>query len=294
MRVLVTGVTGQLGHDVATELTRRGAALIGATRREMPLTDVEECMAFVEQVRPETVIHCGAYTAVDQAEEEPALCHKINAEATGAIAAACRRVGAKLLYISTDYVFPGGGDVPYETDAETGPQNVYGASKLAGEEAVRAALTAHFIVRISWVFGGRGKNFIRTMLRLAKTHERLTVVDDQIGSPTYTVDLARLLADMAESRAFGVYHATNEGFCSWYDLAAEVFRQRGLSVETVPVPSSAYPTKAYRPLNSRLSKRSLDEAGFRRLPPWPDAVRRYLTELAALEAQGTVGDEINV
>ena len=282
-RVLVTGVTGQLGHDVVAELARRGAAVIRGTRREMPLTEGAICASFVERVRPETVIHCAAYTAVDQAEEEPALCHKLNAEATGAIAAACRRIGAKLIYLSTDYVFPGEGEVPYETDAATGPQNVYGASKLAGEEAVRAALREYFIVRISWVFGGLGKNFIRTMLDLAKAHDRLTVVDDQIGSPTYTVDVARLLADMAESRKFGVYHATNEGFCSWCALAAEVFRQRGLSVETVPVASSAYPTKARRPHNSRLSKRSLDAAGFRRLPPWQDAVRRYLAALSVTE-----------
>lgn len=280
---MVTGVTGQLGHDVVAELARRGAAVIRGTRREMPLTEGAICASFVERVRPETVIHCAAYTAVDQAEEEPALCHKLNAEATGAIAAACRRIGAKLIYLSTDYVFPGEGEVPYETDAATGPQNVYGASKLAGEEAVRAALREYFIVRISWVFGGLGKNFIRTMLDLAKAHDRLTVVDDQIGSPTYTVDVARLLADMAESRKFGVYHATNEGFCSWCALAAEVFRQRGLSVETVPVASSAYPTKARRPHNSRLSKRSLDAAGFRRLPPWQDAVRRYLAALSVTE-----------
>lgn len=285
-RILVTGVTGQLGHDVAAELTLRGAAVIGAFRREMPLTDPEVCAAFVENARPETVIHCAAYTAVDQAEEEAALCYTINAEATGAIAAACRRAGAKLLYISTDYVFSGEGDTPYETDAAMAPQNVYGASKLAGEEAVRAALKAYFIVRTSWVFGGDGKNFIRTMLHLTKSHDRLTVVADQIGSPTYTVDLARLLADMAESRKFGVYHATNEGFCSWYDLAAEVFRQRGLSVAVEPVSSAAYSTKARRPHNSRLSKRSLDAAGFRRLPPWPDAVRRYLTKLADGEARG--------
>lgn len=282
-RVLVTGVTGQLGHDVAAELARRGATVIRGTRREMPLAEGAVCASFVERARPETVIHCAAYTAVDQAEEDAALCHKLNAEATGAIAAACRRIGAKLLYLSTDYVFPGEGEVPYETDAATGPQNVYGASKLAGEEAVRAALMEYFIVRISWVFGGLGKNFIRTMLDLAKAHDRLTVVDDQIGSPTYTVDVARLLADMAESRKFGVYHATNEGFCSWCALAAEVFRQRGLSVETVPVASSAYPTKARRPHNSRLSKRSLDAAGFSRLPPWQDAVRRYLAALSVTE-----------
>lgn len=282
-RVLVTGVTGQLGHDVAAELARRGATVIRGTRREMPLAEGAVCASFVERARPETVIHCAAYTAVDQAEEDAALCHKLNAEATGAIAAACRRIGAKLLYLSTDYVFPGEGEVPYETDAATGPQNVYGASKLAGEEAVRAALMEYFIVRISWVFGGLGKNFIRTMLHLAKAHDRLTVVDDQIGSPTYTVDVARLLADMAESRKFGVYHATNEGFCSWCALAAEVFRQRGLSVEAVPVASSAYPTKARRPHNSRLSKRSLDAAGFSRLPPWQDAVRRYLAALSVTE-----------
>lgn len=283
-QVVVTGVTGQLGHDVAAELMRRGTSVIGATRREMPLTEAASCAAFVETVRPEMVIHCGAYTAVDQAEEEPELCHKINAEATGAIAVACHRVGAKLIYISTDYVFPGDGDIPYEIDAATGPRNVYGASKFAGEEAVKAALAAYFIVRTSWVFGGHGKNFIRTMLRLAKSQEQLRVVADQIGSPTYTVDLARLLADMAESQKFGVYHATNEGFCSWYDLAAEVFRQRGLSVAAAPVLSAAYSTKARRPHNSRLSKRSLDVAGFDRLPPWPDAVRRYLAELAAMGA----------
>lgn len=285
-RILVTGITGQIGHDVAVELIRRGATVVGATRREMPLTNAAHCADFVERTAPETVIHCAAYTAVDRAEEEAALCHQVNAQATGAIAAACRRVGAKLIYLSTDYVFPGDGDAPYEVEAATGAQNVYGAAKLAGEEAVRAALTAYFIVRTSWVFGGVGRNFIRSMMDLANTHDRLTVVADQIGSPTYSVDLARLLADMAESRQFGVYHATNEGFCSWYDFAVEVFRQLGLSVAVEPVSSAVYLTRARRPHNSRLSKRSLDAAGFRRLPPWQDAVRRYLAELAAIEAQG--------
>ena len=281
MKVLVTGVTGQLGYDVMRELKRREVDAVGVTRREMPLTDAAACAAFIEHVRPAAVVHCAAYTAVDQAEDEPELCRRVNAEATGAIAAACRRVGAKLLYISTDYVFPGEGDTPYEVDAATGPKNVYGASKLAGEQAVRAALAEHFIVRVSWVFGVHGGNFIRTMLNLAKKHDRLTVVADQIGSPTYTADLARLLADMVESRRYGTYHATNEGFCSWYDLAAETFRQRGLSVKVEPVSSAEYPTKAARPHNSRLSKASLDQAGFHRLPPWPDAVRRYLAELSA-------------
>ena len=259
MKVLVTGVTGQLGYDVMRELKRREADAVGATRREMPLTDAAACTAFIERVRPEAVVHCAAYTAVDQAEDEPELCRRVNTEATGVIAAACRRVGAKLLYISTDYVFPGEGETPYEVDAATGPKNVYGASKLAGEQALRAALAEHFIVRVSWVFGVHGGNFIRTMLNLAKTHDHLTVVADQIGSPTYTVDLARLLADMVEA-----------------------FRQRGLSVKVEPILSAEYPTKAARPHNSRLSKASLDQAGFHRLPSWADAARRYLAELLAI------------
>lgn len=281
MKVLVTGVTGQLGFDVARALRGRGAETVGATRVEMPLNEAAKARAFVEAARPDAVVHCAAYTAVDRAEDERELCHAVNAEAARAIAEACESIGAKLVYISTDYVFPGTGAAFYETDDETGPCNAYGASKLAGEIAVRDAMPSgrFFIVRTSWVFGVHGKNFIRTILGLAKTRDALTVVDDQIGSPTYTADLAELLADMVGSDAFGVYHATNEGVCSWAELASEAIRLRGLRTKVTPVSSDMYPTKAVRPKNSRLSKSSLDAGGFRRLPDWKDAVRRYLAEL---------------
>ena len=281
MKALVTGVTGQLGFDVMRVLSARGVEAIGATRKEMPLDDPARTKAFVTSVKPDVVFHCAAYTAVDRAEDERALCHIVNAEATGAVAEACEAIGAKLIYISTDYVFPGTGERFYETDDETAPCNVYGASKLAGERAVRKAMTSgrFFIVRTSWVFGVHGKNFIRTILGLAETRDELTVVDDQVGSPTYTADLAELLADMAASEKFGVYHATNEGICSWAELAAEAIRRRGLRTKVTPVSSDMYPTKATRPKNSRMSKASLDAAGFRRLPDWKDAVRRYLMEI---------------
>ena len=281
MKVLVTGVTGQLGFDVMRVLRGRGANAVGATRSDMPLNDPARARAFVLETRPDAVIHCGAYTAVDRAEDEQPLCHTINGTATGEIAAACEEIGAKLIYISTDYVFPGTGESFYETDDGTGPCNVYGASKLAGERGLRSAMKSgrFFIVRTSWVFGAHGKNFIRTILGLARTRDALTVVDDQIGSPTYTADLAELLADMAESERYGVYHATNEGVCSWAELAAEAIRLRGLRTKVTPVSSDMYPTKAVRPKNSRLSKESLDRGGFRRLPEWKDAVRRYLLEL---------------
>lgn len=281
MKALVTGVTGQLGFDVMRALSARDVEAIGATRKEMPLDDPARTKAFVTSVKPDVVFHCAAYTAVDRAEDERELCHTVNGSATGAVAEACEAIGAKLIYISTDYVFPGTGERFYETDDETAPCNVYGASKLAGERAVRKAMTSgrFFIVRTSWVFGVHGKNFIRTILGLAETRDELTVVDDQVGSPTYTADLAELLADMAASEKFGVYHATNEGICSWAALAAEAIRRRGLRTKVTPVSSDMYPTKATRPKNSRLSKASLDEAGFRRLPDWKDAVRRYLMEI---------------
>lgn len=284
MKILVTGITGQLGHDVMAELAARGHEAVGATRQDMPLTDFPALRAHLMRVRPDAVIHCAAYTAVDRAEEEKTACMIVNGGATREIAAACRDLGAKLLYLSTDYVFPGTGDGFYEPDDEKGPQNAYGLSKLAGEEAIEELLTRYFIVRISWVFGVNGKNFVKTMLRLAETHDALTVVDDQVGSPTYTRDLARLLVDMVESEKYGVYHATNEGVCSWADFAKEIFRQAGKDTTVTPVPSSAYPTPAKRPKNSRLSKACLDAAGFCHLPPWQDALARYLEELKALKA----------
>ena len=278
---LVTGTSGQLGSDVLAELERRGIECFAATRQELPLGE-GRAAEVLSRLKPEVVVHCAAYTAVDKAEDEPELCRRVNAAGTAELAAACRAAGAKLVYISTDYVFPGDGTDFYRPEDEKGPQNVYGASKLAGEQAVQAALERYFIVRISWVFGRNGKNFIRTMLNLAKTHDRLTVVDDQTGSPTYTADLAPLLCDMAATDKYGVYHATNEGVCSWADLAVETFRLAGLPVTVERVPSAAYPTKARRPKNSRLDKSCLDAAGFRRLPPWQDAVARYLREIEAI------------
>ena len=283
MKVLVTGVTGQLGFDVVRELKRRAVECRGVGRQEFSLTDAAAMRQWVLDYAPDVLIHCAAYTAVDRAEDEPSLCHEVNAEATGVLADICREIGAKMIYISTDYVFPGTGTDFYEPEAPKAPQNVYGATKLAGEAAVQASLERYFIVRISWVFGIHGRNFIRTMLQLAEQHDRLTVVDDQVGSPTYTADLAVLLADMAASEAYGVYHATNEGVCSWAAFAREIFRQSGRSVEVVPVGSDAYPTTAVRPKNSRLSKDCLEKSGFSRLPAWQDALSRYLRELAAAE-----------
>jgi len=218
---------------------------------------------------------------VDKAEDEPELAMAVNGNATRNLAEICRDIGGKFIYISTDYVFPGDGEAFYEPEDPKGPRNSYGRSKLAGEEAVREILEKYFILRISWVFGIHGKNFIRTMLNLSETHDELKVVADQVGSPTYTRDLARLVVDMAESEKYGVYHGTNEGICSWAELAEEIFRQAERPVKVTRVPSEAYPVKAVRPKNSRMSKDCLDGAGFQRLPHWKDALSRYLEELAA-------------
>lgn len=285
MKVLVTGFGGQLGFDVMRELTNRGIEATGTTRQDFPLTDTEAMRKRIFDYMPDVVIHCAAYTAVDKAEDEPEIAMAINGEATRCIAELCKEIGAKLIYISTDYVFPGTGEEFYEPDAPKAPQNAYGESKLAGEEYVQEILEKYFIVRISWVFGINGKNFIRTMLKLSETHDELRVVDDQVGSPTYTADLAKLLAEMAGTEKYGVYHATNEGICSWAELAAETFRQFGRTTKVTPVASTEYPTKAVRPKNSRMSKKCLDDAGFNRLPNWKDAVGRYLIELAALQGQ---------
>ncbi|MCR5833472.1 MAG: dTDP-4-dehydrorhamnose reductase [Selenomonadaceae bacterium] len=279
--VIVTGISGQLGYDVLKELKRRGIDAIGTTRNEISLTTEDGAKKFILTKKPETVIHCAAYTAVDKAESEAELALTVNGLATRWIAEACREVDAKMIYVSTDYVFGGDGRTPYEVDDEKEPVNVYGNSKLLGEDAVRAILDKKFIVRVSWVFGINGKNFIKTMLRLGETKDKLSVVDDQIGSPTYTVDLAKLLVDMAATDKYGIYHASNEGFCSWAEFAEEIFKQAGLKVEVEGIPTSEYPTPARRPFNSRLSKKSLDDAGFNRLPDWQDALQRFLSELKA-------------
>ena len=280
MKVLVTGVTGQLGHDCVEELQRRGIECRGVSSKDFSLTDAANAREVVTAYAPAVVMHCAAWTAVDKAESERETCEEVNAGGTRIMAEICRDLGAKMIYISTDYVFPGTGTEPWQTDSPKAPCNAYGASKLHGEQAVQELLDQYFIVRISWVFGINGKNFIRTMLRLSENHDKLTVVDDQVGSPTYTRDLAVLLADMAASDKYGVYHATNEGYCSWAEFAAEIFRQAGKATVVEPVPSTAYPTPAVRPKNSRMSKAGLDAAGFHRLPAWQDAVGRYLQELS--------------
>ena len=276
MKVLITGVSGQLGHDAAKELTRHGIPFLGVSSKELDITNRDAVRRVMEDYRPDAVLHCAAWTKVDLAEDEPEACMRVNADGTRHIAKACRERGAKLVYISTDYVFPGTGDRPWETGDETAPLNVYGRSKLAGEEAVRALLERYFIVRTSWVIGAHGNNFVKTMLRLAETHRELRVVDDQIGSPTFTADLAPLICDMIETGRYGTYHATNEGFCSWAELAEAVFRLTGKDVAVHPVSTEEYAAKAVRPKNSRLSKRSLDAGGFKRLPGWEDALERLL------------------
>ena len=277
--VIVTGITGQLGYDVAAELDRRGEEFIATTRKEIDLSDEKSIKDFIQRHSPSAVIHCAAYTAVDKAESEAELALTINGLGTRYIAEACREVGAKLLYPSTDYVFGGDGNKPYEINDEKTPCNVYGKSKLLGEDSVRALNRQHFIVRISWVFGKNGKNFVKTMLNLAAKNKKVRVVMVQIGSPTYTKDLAPLLVDMIHTEKYGTYHATNEGFCSWADFAKEIFKQAKKNVEVEEIFTVDYPLPARRPFNSRMSKKSLDDAGFERLPTWQDAVKRYLAEL---------------
>lgn len=279
MKVLVTGVKGQLGYDVVNELTRRGHIAIGTDIEEMDITDKESVSNVIKGSTPDAVIHCAAYTAVDAAEDNVDLCRKINAEGTQNIANVCKELDCKMIYISTDYVFDGQGERLWEADDERKPLNVYGMTKYEGELAVQNTLDKYFIVRIAWVFGVNGKNFVKTMLNLGKTRDSLTVVNDQFGSPTYTYDLARLLVDMVETEKYGIYHATNEGICTWYEFACEIFKKAGMDVKVSPVLAAEYPTKAKRPSNSRMSKEKLSANGFEKLPSWQDALSRYLKEI---------------
>lgn len=276
MKILVTGVTGQLGYDVCRVLEKRGIEHWGIGSVQLDITDDTAVSAYLSAFHPDAVIHCAAYTAVDKAKDERERCFAVNEGGTRNLARACKAIGAKLLYLSTDYVFPGGGEHFYETDDPTGPKNVYGASKLAGERAVVETLDKYFIVRTSWVYGSNGGNFVKTMLRLSEKRDAVQVVDDQIGSPTYTADLAPLLCNLTESKRYGIYHATNEGICSWAEFAREIFRISGEKTTVESIPTSGYPTPAARPLNSRLSKASLDAGGFARLPDWRDALKRFL------------------
>ncbi|GEP63894.1 NAD(P)-dependent oxidoreductase [Clostridium beijerinckii] len=277
--ILVTGVNGQLGYDVVKELNSRNIECLGIDKSELDITCSDEVSEYFFKLKPECVIHCAAYTAVDKAEDDRAVCYKVNVEGTQNIAKACKAVDAKMVYISTDYVFDGKGNIPFEIDGNIRPISVYGKTKYEGEIKVKEILSKYFIVRISWVFGVNGNNFIKTMLRLGKEKERLNVVCDQIGSPTYTFDLAPLLCDMSISEKYGVYHATNEGFCSWAEFASEIMKKANLKCKINPIPTSEYPTKAVRPLNSRLSKKSLVKNDFKTLPEWKDALDRFLIEI---------------
>lgn len=277
MKVLITGLAGQLGHETAGVLRTRGTPFLGVGSAELDITDRKQVLRLITDCHPDAVIHCAAYTQVDRAEDDVERCMRVNVEGTRNIAEACRAVGAKMLYISTDYVFPGTGETPWETDDPTGPLNVYGKSKLEGELAVKELLDRLFIVRTSWLIGEHGNNFVKTMLRLAEEHRTLRVVEDQIGSPTFTADLAPLLCDMIETEKYGVYHATNEGFCSWAELAEAVFRLAKKDVTVQHVSTEEYGAKTLRPKNSRLSKRSLDENGFARLPEWKRSLGTMLT-----------------
>lgn len=302
MKVLVTGVGGQLGYDVMNELAKRDYEGIGTDLAEtysgvqdgapvcsMPyikldITDKQAVEQVVSEVRPDVVIHCAAWTAVDLAEDEDKqeTVYAVNAKGTEYIAEMCKKLDCKMIYTSTDYVFNGQGTDPWEPDCKDyAPLNVYGKSKLQGELAVSSRLDKYYIVRIAWVFGTNGKNFIRTMLNVGKTHDTVRVVNDQIGTPTYTYDLARLLVDMAETDRYGYYHATNEGgYISWYDFTCEIYRQAGYTTKVVPVTTAEYGlSKAARPFNSRLDKKKLVENGFELLPTWQDALSRYLKEV---------------
>ena len=279
MKVVVTGATGQLGYDVCQVLNERGIENIGLGSKDCDIGDEAEVKALFVRERPDALIHCAAYTKVDNAEEDAERCWRVNVDGTRNLAAACRECGAKMLYISTDYVFPGDGEEYYRPEDAYGPTGNYGRTKLAGELAVQALLERYFIVRISWVFGINGGNFVKTMLRLAENHDSLRVVADQIGSPTYTADLAPLLCDMIVTEKYGVYHATNEGVCSWADFAEAIFAAAGKIVQVQRVTTEEYGARAPRPKNSRMSKDKLTEQGFRRLPSWQDALERYIKEL---------------
>ena len=310
MKVLVTGVAGQLGHDVMNELAKRGydgigtdiadsysgvqdnTAVVGMSYVQLDITDAESVEKTIKEIKPDVVVHCAAWTAVDAAEDDENRdkVFAVNVEGTKNIAHACKEIDAKMVYTSTDYVFDGQGTEPWQPDCTAyKPLNVYGQTKLEGEQAVSSNLERYFIVRIAWVFGVNGKNFIKTLLNLGKTHDHLTVVNDQTGSPTYTYDLARLLVDMIQTDKYGRYHATNEGLCSWYEFACEIFKQAAEidpaygKVSVSPVSSDQYPAKAKRPSNSRLNKEKLTEKGFERLPAWQDALGRYLKELKGQE-----------
>ncbi len=279
MKVLVTGYAGQLGYEVVRLLESRGVECRGVDVADFDLTDAASVFRCVQDYAPDVIVHCAAYTNVDKAESQPEICTAVNGSGTMNVARAALSVGAKLVYISTDYVFPGTGNKPFGVNDPYGPRNVYGMSKVQGEDAVRSLMTRYFILRTSWVFGLNGQNFVRTMLRLGREKKELRVVCDQVGSPPYAKDLARVICDLIVTEKYGIYHVRNEGYLSWADFAEMIMKKSGLDCRIIPVPSSEYPTPARRPLNSRLSAKSLELAGIAPMPSVEDALDRYLEEL---------------
>lgn len=278
MKVLVTGVNGQLGYDVVKELKKRKHQAVGVDRERMDLTSTEQIKECIYNINPEAIIHCAAYTAVDKAEDEEELCRRVNAIATKEIAEHAKVLDIPIIYISTDYVFDGTKDGEYTEEDVPNPINVYGKTKYEGEVYVQELLDKYYIVRISWVFGENGNNFIDTMLRLSKERDKLNVINDQVGSPTYTKDLASLLVDMIETDKYGIYHVTNEGYCTWYDFAKEIFKIANVNIEVNQITTLEYPTKAIRPMNSKMSKQKLLESRFNIIRNWKDAVSEYLVK----------------
>jgi dTDP-4-dehydrorhamnose reductase len=286
MKILVTGYNGQLGFDVVKRLKSINIECLGVDRNDFDLVDELKTKEFIKNYNPDVVVHCGAYTAVDKAEEEREMCYKVNVLGTRYVAQACANIDAKMVYISTDYVFDGEGEKPFEVTDEPRPINYYGKTKYEGELEVKKYLDKAFIIRVSWVFGINGNNFVKTMLKLGKEKEQLNVVADQIGSPTYAYDLANLISEMIFTEKYGTYHATNEGYCSWYEFACEIFNLAGINVAVNPIRTEDYPTKVLRPKNSRLSKKSLELGGFDKLPDWKDGLKRYIDELRLVSNNG--------
>ncbi len=278
MKVLVTGATGQLGYDVLKELKKRSIDAVGIGSKDCDITIQKAVFQMIENIMPNVIIHCAGYTAVDKAEDEVDKCNLINVEGTRNLALACNKYNITLLYISTDYVFSGDGIDPWQAEAERNPVNQYGKSKYQGEVAVEELLDKYFIVRVSWLYGINGKNFVKSMLKLAETQNSIKVVSDQIGSPTYTIDVAKILVDMIQTNKYGKYNVSNEGFCSWYEFAQEIFKHKGKTIEIIPITSEEYGAKAKRPFNSRMDSSKLVENGFESLPEWKNALKRFLKE----------------
>lgn len=280
MKVLVTGANGQLGYDVVERLKKLNIEHIGVDREDFDLTNDEQTKSFILNYKPDVVIHCAAYTAVDKAEDERDLCYAVNVLGTRYIVQACKEIDVKMVYISTDYVFDGEKEEPYEVTDTPKPVNYYGLTKYLGEQEVQKNLDKFFIVRTSWVFGKNGNNFVKTMLKLGQERKEIKVVCDQVGSPTYTYDLVKLLCDMIQTNKYGIYHATNEGYCSWYEFACEIFKIAGMDdVKVIPIKSEEYPTKTVRPKYSKLSKDELKLKGFSTLLDWKDALKKYINVL---------------